>query len=240
VLQGQTATFSVVTNKNGTPPFSYQWNVNGTNTVDGSSISGSTNATLTLSNVQPAQAGKVFVVITNYAGAITSSVVTLTVNVPATITNQPQNQTLTIGQTATFSVGAIGTPMLGYQWCFNGAALPGATNALLTLTGVHATSAGSYSVVVTNVAGSVTSASAMLTVTNPVIILSAAAGSSLSANGFTFPVSVPAGATYVILTSTNLINWSPLVTNTALTGGDLFIDGAATNCTGRFYRVMAW
>src|ERR1019366_6451300 len=110
VLQGTNVSFSVVTNNGGTPPFGYQWNVNGTNTSDGPYISGSTNATLTLSNVQPAQAGNVFVVITNNVGSITSRVVTLTVNVPAFITSQPQSQAVTQGQTPTFTVAAPVTP----------------------------------------------------------------------------------------------------------------------------------
>ena len=168
VLQGTNVSFFVVTNNNGTPPFSYQWNVNGTNVVNGPYISGTTNATLTLSNVQPAQAGNVFVVITNNAGSITSSVVTLTVNVPATITNQPQSLTVTQGHAATFSVGAIGTPNLQYQWYFNGTKMGGgSTNVTLTQSGAGTNNAGSYFVVVKNNYGTVTSAVVNLTVLVP-------------------------------------------------------------------------
>jgi hypothetical protein len=173
VLQGTNVSFSVVTNNSGTPPFSYQWNVNGTNVVNGPYISGATNATLTLSNVQPAQAGNVFVVITNNAGSISSSVATLTVNVPATITNQPQPQAVVAGQSATFSVGAIGTANLQYQWYFNGSSLSGGTSqsSTLTLSSVGASNAGNYTVVVNNNYGSVTSVVASLTVYVPAGIL---------------------------------------------------------------------
>ena len=167
VLQGGTAAFSIVTNNTGTLPFSYQWNVNGTNTSDGPYISGSTNFSLTLSNVQPAQAGNVFVVITNSAGSVTSQVATLTVNVPAFITNQPQPQTVLAGQAAALSVGAGGTPNLNYQWYFNGAKISGGQAATLSFSSAGTNNAGNYMVVLTNNYGSATSAVVALTVYVP-------------------------------------------------------------------------
>ena len=118
VLLGGTASFTVVTNA-GSGPISYQWYFNGTN-----GISGGTNATLTLVNVQTNQAGSYTVVVTNAWGAVTSApAATLTVNVPATITSQPQPLALVAGQNASFAVGATGTPNLSYQWYFNGTQL---------------------------------------------------------------------------------------------------------------------
>ena len=64
----------------------------------------------------------------------------------------------------TFSVGAVGTGTLLYQWRFNGTDLPGATNATLVLTNVQLANAGSYTVVVTDQIGSATSQPAVLTV----------------------------------------------------------------------------
>src|ERR1019366_5068480 len=100
-------------------------------------------------------------------GSVTSAVATLTVLVPPGITTQPQSLTVTQGQSASFSVVASGTAPLSYQWSLNGTALSGATSSTLTLTNVPTTYAGSYAVVVTNVAGSVTSAVATLTVLVP-------------------------------------------------------------------------
>src|SRR5205814_1499103 len=65
VIPGQNVTFSALVG--GTPPFSYQWKKNGT------SISGATNATLTLNNVQPGDAGNFDVVVTNSSGNVSSS-----------------------------------------------------------------------------------------------------------------------------------------------------------------------
>jgi hypothetical protein len=86
---------------------------------------------------------------------------------PPSITTQPANRTATNGGVATFNVAASGTSPLRYQWSFGGTGLPNGTNSTLTLTGVTTNQAGNYSVVVTNDFGSVTSATAVLTVLVP-------------------------------------------------------------------------
>jgi len=85
--------------------------------------------------------------------------------VAPTITTAPANQTVTAGATATFTVVAGGTAPLGYQWQKNGVNIAGATAASYT-TPVTATSdsGSTFRVVVTNTAGTVTSAAATLTV----------------------------------------------------------------------------
>jgi pectate lyase len=84
---------------------------------------------------------------------------------PPAITAHPADQTVSAGDTVTFSVVASGTPPLAYQWYFNtNTPLAGATGSSLTLTNVQTINAGTYHVVVTNAAGAATSAFAMLTV----------------------------------------------------------------------------
>ena len=86
------------------------------------------------------------------------------------ITAQPQSQTVGVGSNATFSVTATGDAPLAYQWRLNNVNLStdihisGATNSTLTISNVQFTDAGSYSVLVTNAAGSATSTGAVLTV----------------------------------------------------------------------------
>ena len=80
------------------------------------------------------------------------------------ITTQPASHTVVAGASVTFSVVATGTTPLRCQWRKNGTAISGATGASLTLSGVTAAAAGSYTVVVSNAVGSVTSAAATLTV----------------------------------------------------------------------------
>jgi hypothetical protein len=230
VVQGQIASFSVAAN--GSAPLNYQWN------FDGTAMSGDTNSWLTLTNVQPAQAGSYTVVVTNNAGSITSQVATLTVIIPPGITAQPQSQTVGQSQNASFLVVANGSAPFSYQWNLNGSTVAAATNATLTFTNVQPAQAGSYTVVVTNIAGSITSAPAILTVTNPVVALSLPGGGGLNSNGFTIQLSLPVGITYVILASSNLQAWTPIATNVATNGSVVFTDPAATNVGNQFYRAI--
>ena len=160
VARHQNVLFSVVAS--GTSPFTYQWYFNS------SSLGGAAqSSTLTLNNVGMGNAGSYTVVVTNAGGSVTSLVATLTVYIPPGIQTQPQNQTVTQGQSASFSVAANGSAPFGYQWNFDGITLSGATNATLALTNAQGTNAGSYTVEVTNLAGSVTSQVATLTVNIP-------------------------------------------------------------------------
>jgi hypothetical protein len=161
VTAGQSATFTVTAT--GSPSPNYQWCFNAT------SILGATASSYTRNNAQPADAGSYSVVVTNVAGSVTSSNAILIVNVPPAITTQPQpgTQSVTVGQSASFTVSATGTAPLSYQWRFNGTNLVGATTPGYTRTNAHPADAGSYSVVVTNVAGSVTSSNAILIVNVP-------------------------------------------------------------------------
>src|SRR6266852_2985980 len=85
--------------------------------------------------------------------------------VAPTITTQPANQAVTSGQTATFTVVAAGTAPLGYQWQKNGVNIAGATaTSYTTPATTTADSGASFAVVVSNTAGTVTSAAATLTV----------------------------------------------------------------------------
>jgi hypothetical protein len=89
--------------------------------------------------------------------------------VAPTVSTDPQSLTINSGDNATFSVTAAGGN-LSYQWrkggnpLTNGGAIAGANSPTLTITGATAADAGSYDVVITNVAGSITSAAATLTV----------------------------------------------------------------------------
>src|SRR2546421_62388 len=161
VTVGQTATFTVVAT--GTAPLSYQWRKSGT------AISGATAPTYTTPATTSADSGSQFtVVVSNTAGSVTSNAATLTVNASATapsITTQPASQTLTVGQTATFTVVATGTAPLSYQWQKNGTAITGATSATCTTPATTSADNGAqFVVVVSNVAGNVTSNAATLTV----------------------------------------------------------------------------
>jgi hypothetical protein len=74
----------------------------------------------------------------------------------------PLSQTAFFGDNVTFSAGVTGSLPLFYSWQFNGASIAGATATNLDLTAVRPAQAGLYAIVVTNVAGSITSAPAAL------------------------------------------------------------------------------
>src|SRR5258706_333446 len=161
VTAGQTATFAVVAT--GTAPLSYQWQKNGAN------IAGATAASYTTPATTATDSGSTFrVVVNNTAGTATSAAATLTVSaapVAPTITTQPASQTVTAGQTATFAVVATGTAPLSYQWQKNGANIAGATSgSYTTLATTTSDNGASFTVVVSNTAGTATSNAATLTV----------------------------------------------------------------------------
>jgi glucose/arabinose dehydrogenase/regulation of enolase protein 1 (concanavalin A-like superfamily) len=86
-------------------------------------------------------------------------------NVSPAITDQPDNVTVSQGQPATFQVTATGTAPLSYQWQKDNANIIGATASAYTITAVEPSHAGTYRVIVSNAAGTVTSQAATLTVT---------------------------------------------------------------------------
>lgn len=104
---------------------------------------------------------------TNAVGASTNSAqasASTFVNPFPAITGQPQNQTVVISNSATFSVTASGAAPLSYQWRFNGIAISGANSSSLTLNSAQYSNGGNYSVTVSNTLGSVLSSNATLTV----------------------------------------------------------------------------
>jgi hypothetical protein len=220
---GTNVTFSF--NGNAQEGNTIQWLKDGTNLVSGGRINGATNSlTLTISNVQTNDNGTYWVVVTSGWGVLASSNAVLTVVSFPTITVPPTNQTVGLGSVVTFAVTAVGTAPLSYHWqvngtnLVNGGRIGGATNATLTITNAQTSDDGGYSVIVTNSAGSVTSAPpAVLTVlTSPGFTGITAAGGS----GGGFILSGGGGTnhgTYLVLTSTNLVTppslWTPVATN---------------------------
>jgi uncharacterized repeat protein (TIGR03803 family) len=166
VFEGMSTTFSVNTSSNAF--VSYQWLYdNGiflTNVADGPNISGSKASTLGIGNVSSANVGAYSVVVSNAAGMAVSSNAFLAI-VPwrPVITVQPSNETAFPEQTVQLSVTAVGSQPLSYRWQQNGAYLVDSTNvagsaaATLTINRLSPTNGGSYSVVVSNSSGSVTS-----------------------------------------------------------------------------------
>lgn len=153
---GQSSFFSVMATGSS---LTYQWS------KDGVTLNGATTASINISVVQLSDAGSYTVAVTNAGGTTTSSAATLTVYAQPSITQQPASISVPTGGQATFTVVGIGSPVPTYQWAKDYSPIAGATNATLTLTNVQASDAGSYTVALTNLRGSIGSFGAVLAVT---------------------------------------------------------------------------
>ena len=155
VYEGMSASFSVAAL--GVPPLNYQW------TKNGAKLLGKTTNSLALSNLTTTDSGSYAVVITNAYGAVTSSIVAVTVLAgPPVIAQQPQPAQRLAGGSATFTILAYGSAPLSYQWSFNGTPISGATSAAYTVSQVGTGDVGNYTVRVSNPFGFTNSAAAAL------------------------------------------------------------------------------
>jgi hypothetical protein len=224
-----TATFEV--DARGTQPLTYRWMKDGANPLtDHGNISGSTTATLTVSNVLKADEGSYHAVVTNALGSVNSSDIRLTVIDPAILT-QPQSRSMVLQSNVTLTVTAAGTPELGYQWFFNSARIPGAVNTSLNIANFQASNEGFYSLMVTSFIGSAVSEPAALFLNSPFRWV----GPRVNGEGrFQAWVVGPPGSNFVILASTDLTDWTWLSTNNAPQGVLGFTDTNAFLSTNRF------
>jgi alpha-tubulin suppressor-like RCC1 family protein len=162
VTLGTAATFSLTATS--VEPISYQWRKNGV------AISGATAASYTIPAVTTNDAGNYSCIVSDYDELLFSASVSLTTQVLPAITSQPTSRTVLQGASTSFTVAATGTPAPTYQWHLNGVAISGATSTTYTLASAQADNAGSYTCIVSNPAGSVTSSTATLTVNVPATV----------------------------------------------------------------------
>ena len=131
-----------------------QYTVTARFTVPSGESTGAKDATITFSTPNGT-------LVFSKAGGFT---VTAGTNMPPSITQQPQSQTVPTGTSVTFTVAASGTAPLGYHWEKNDGDIVGATGLSYTINPVAMTDAGNYRCVVTNAYGTATSDEAALTV----------------------------------------------------------------------------
>lgn len=194
VLEGASSEFSV--NAYGAMTITYQWY------KDAVALPGATSATYRIPKASLAHAGDYYAVATNKLGSVTSTTARLTVTpaTPPTINTNGRATSVSIGGRISFSASSSGSSPITFQWYRNGAPISGATSYYLELTPVTAADAGTYHVVATNIAGSATSSSWIVTVTPlppPVITISYA----------------PAAVT---LTPNNPLSLNPVFNNTTV------------------------
>jgi pectin methylesterase-like acyl-CoA thioesterase len=162
VQVGSQITMSVAASGN---QLSYRWHKNGAPVAGNASAA---TQTLTITNAQVADTGVYTAVVSNAGGSTTSTPVQLTVSEgevapPPTISAQPADTTVVNGSPASLSVVAEGEGLF-YQWYKNGTLIPGATAQTLNFSAASVADTASYTVVVGNSGGNVTSSAARLLV----------------------------------------------------------------------------
>ncbi len=238
----------------GTPPLRYQWLKNGV------AIPGATASTLVLPSAIGTDSGATFrALVSNSAGSATSTAATLTVkpapNAPVILANPERTRVLT-NQTGVFSVTAWSPSPLGYRW------QKGTFASADNLTDIAGANGPSYATpptvladhttlfrcVVTNSAGSATSASEMLFVTTAVVSpkeftsntkVQAQVGApfryAIRASGGTAPLgytAAPLPAGLSVNTATGVISGTPGVAGTTA------VSITATNSAGSISAIL--
>ena len=228
-------------------------------------ITGATNATFSIAAVKTNDAAAYSVIVTNFAGSVTSTPATLTVVLPPAFTMEATNRTVRPGVTTVFRAAVKGTAPFHFQWLKNGVALAdsgnvfGSQSNVLVLAGVSTNDTARYTLSVTNLAAQIVSTNAALIVKTR----SSGAGgtdnlkyggnvssttktvtiappllqiSPAGANGVTLQFQTSANATFVIQATPDLLNWTDVSTNSADTNG-LFQYTGPAGPTQQFYRV---
>ena len=134
---------------------------------DGSTIAGANSSTYTIASADAGTAGEYTVTVIGVCDSTTSDPIVLTVQAKPSITGQPAGLNVTEGGSLTLTVTAQGAG-LKYQWKKNGTSIAGSTQATLNIASAAIGDAGSYTVVVSNNCGEVTSAAAVVTRQSPV------------------------------------------------------------------------
>ncbi len=134
----------------------YQWY------FEGNPLAGETNASLILQNVQVANTTNYWVVITNVSGSVTSTVAKVWLRPTILAQPSPASQVIATNDPFSYAAAADGTPVLQYQWRLNGSPIAGATDATYSVANAQVSDSGNYTVVITNLVGSVTSTVAAL------------------------------------------------------------------------------
>ncbi len=134
--------------------------------TDDARITGTNTLTLQINDAVAVDAGQYRLLVTNSLGGRTSRAAEVTVVTSPVIITHPQSITAAPDEEVVLSVAADGAS-LSYQWFKNGALMPGETNASLVIASAAASDAGVYTVEITNLAGSVPSQPAAISISSP-------------------------------------------------------------------------
>jgi hypothetical protein len=121
---------------------------------------------------------------------------------------------------------------LSYQWFYNETNLVGAEQSL-ALTNVQPAQAGAYTLLVTNVAGSISNVVTLIVLSPPILLFP-----EITTNqAFAFVLHGDTGQTYLIEATTNLLDWDQIGFLSNAAGQTPFVDTNALNSVFRMYRA---
>jgi sugar lactone lactonase YvrE len=202
---------------------------------------GQTNGTLNLNAITTNNVGGYFVVITNIYGSITSSVATLSIAYPPSISQQPQNQTVSAGSSANFNITAVGTSPFGYQWWMTGGLQSNATAVPVVINGfvlaANMTSGGAGYLAIPSVqfvGGSGTGANGTAVVSNRMVT---AINLGSAGSGYTNPPTIQIGPPIAIVLTGQTSSSLSLPTLTNTNAGTYFV--VVTNNYGSVTSILA-
>jgi len=219
VTAGNLATFTAA--GSGSPTPSVQWEVSTNGGTTFNIITGATSATYSFTTSSGQNGNEYEAIFTNAAGSVTTTSATLTVQVAPSVTTNPTSETITVGNLATFTAAASGSPTPSVQWYVSTnsgaafAAITGATFTTYSFTASFAQNGNEYEAVFINAAGALATSAATLTVqvapsvtTNPTsqtvaagnLATFTAAGSGSPTPSVQWEVSTNGGTTFNIIT----------------------------------------
>ena len=159
VVRWRPTTFMV--SASGAPAPTYQWYFNGNRII------GATGSSHTIERTTEDNVGTYYVIATNGSGntgSAKSNEVALSLLNPPVFTRQPISQDIFEGGEIHLNVSIVSDSAVGYQWRRDGQEITGATSATLNLPNARVSQSGAYDVVVSNIAGSLTSNSAIVNI----------------------------------------------------------------------------
>jgi hypothetical protein len=208
----------------GTQPFTFAWFKNG------SLLSGATNASLAIASATTNHSGSYQARVSNAANTAMSAPATVSVTNPPKIVTHPKNTKILKGSRLNLPVIAEGAD-LSYQWYLNGTAISDATNSTFD---TAEPISGSYTVMVANSVGSVTSDPASVEILLPIAILQNPGNTNLTTGGqlaLSVQATGPAPLSYQWYRNNAKLNGK--------TSPDLLISNAAASDSGSYTVQIA-
>ena len=193
-------------------------------------IAGATNSSLVISNATANDEGDYQAILRNDVGTTASQIATVRVAQPPVITAQPSSTNALVGGTVSMTISATGRSPLSYQWKQNGTTISGATTTTLTVANIQETDWTAYTVVITNLDGSIESQPANITETPTAPTITSATGLIEITNGTSFTLAISAKGTKPLNYSWNLNG----TTITGQTQSVLTVSSANTANTGNY------